>query len=112
MVLSSASLTALANKAGIEAMTRTMAFDLAPSGIIVNAVAPGTIATGFALGPLSEEAQARRLHRIPIGRFGDAAEVAAAVAFLASPDAAYITGTVVTIDGGLVMAGVRDSPTT
>jgi len=98
------------SKAGIAAMTRNMAFDLAPFGIGVNAIAPGTIATDFAIGTLSEEARARRLQRIPIGRFGDTAEVAAAAAFLASPDAAYITGTVVTIDGGLVTGGVRDLP--
>jgi NAD(P)-dependent dehydrogenase (short-subunit alcohol dehydrogenase family) len=98
------------SKAGIEAMTRAMAFDLAPFGIVVNAIAPGTIATSFALDALSEEARARRLQRIPIGRFGDTAEVAAVAAFLASPDAAYMTGTVVTIDGGLVIGGVRDSP--
>jgi len=98
------------SKAGIAAMTRTMAFDLAPFGIGVNAIAPGTIATDFALGALSEEARARRLQRIPIGRFGDTAEVAAVAAFLASPDAAYITGTVVTVDGGLVIGGVRDLP--
>ncbi len=98
------------SKAGIAAMTRNMAFDLAPFGIGVNAIAPGTIATDFALGALSEEARARRLQRIPLGRFGDTADVAAVAAFLASPDAAYITGTVVTIDGGLVMGGVRDVP--
>ena len=98
------------SKAGIVAMTRTMAFDLAPFGIGVNAIAPGTIATEFAIGALSEEERARRLQRIPIGRFGDTADVAAVAAFLASPDAAYITGTVVTIDGGLVMGGVRDAP--
>jgi len=98
------------SKAGIAAMTRTMAFDLAPFGIGVNAIAPGTIATDFALGALAEQARARRLQRIPIGRFGDTADVAAVAAFLASPDAAYVTGTVVTIDCGLVMGGVRDAP--
>jgi len=98
------------SKAGIAAMTRNMAFDLAPFGIGVNAIAPGTIATDFAIGALSEEARARRLQRIPIGRFGDTADVAAVAAFLASSDAAYITGTVVTIDGGLVTGGVRDLP--
>jgi 3-oxoacyl-[acyl-carrier protein] reductase len=98
------------SKAGIAAMTRTMAFDLAPFGIAVNAIAPGTITTDFAVGALSEDERARRLQRIPIGRFGDTTDVAAVAAFLASSDAAYITGTVVTIDGGLVMGGVRDVP--
>jgi 3-oxoacyl-[acyl-carrier protein] reductase len=98
------------SKAGIATMTRNMAFDLAPYGIGVNAIAPGTIATDFALDALSDEARDRRLQRIPIGRFGETWEVAAVAAFLASRDAAYITGTVVTIDGGLVMGGVRDVP--
>jgi NAD(P)-dependent dehydrogenase (short-subunit alcohol dehydrogenase family) len=87
-----------------------MAFDLAPYGICVNAIAPGTIATEFAIGGMEEEVRARRLQRIPLGRFGDTAEVAAVAAFLASQDAAYMTGAVVTLDGGLVIGGVRDSP--
>jgi 3-oxoacyl-[acyl-carrier protein] reductase len=98
------------SKAGVATMTRNMAFDLAPYGIGVNAIAPGTIATNFALDALSDEARDRRLQRIPIGRFGETWEVAAVAAFLASRDAAYITGTVVTIDGGLVMGGIRDVP--
>jgi NAD(P)-dependent dehydrogenase (short-subunit alcohol dehydrogenase family) len=98
------------SKAGIEAMTRAMAFELAPFGIQVNAVAPGTIATPFSIGALSEDARARRVSRIPAGRFGDAAEVAACIAFLASPDASYLSGTVVTIDGGLITGGVREQP--
>jgi 3-oxoacyl-[acyl-carrier protein] reductase len=95
-------------KAGIEAMTRLMAFELAPLGIVVNAVSPGTIATTFSVGMLSDEARERRRQRIPLSRFGDASDVASVIAFLASPDAAYVTGAVVPIDGGLVTAGVRD----
>jgi glucose 1-dehydrogenase len=98
------------SKVGIAAMTRNMAFDLAPFGIAVNAIAPGTIATDFALDALSPDARARRLQRIPVGRFGDTTEVAAVAAFLASPDAAYMTGSIVRIDGGLVIGGVRDVP--
>jgi NAD(P)-dependent dehydrogenase (short-subunit alcohol dehydrogenase family) len=97
------------SKAGVAAMTRTMAFELAPLGITVNAIAPGTIATNFALGSLPEIGRISRLGRIPLGRFGSAAEVAAAVAFLASADAAYVTGAVLTVDGGLVPGGVRDT---
>jgi NAD(P)-dependent dehydrogenase (short-subunit alcohol dehydrogenase family) len=95
------------SKAGIEAMTRAMAFELAPAGITVNAVAPGTIVTGFSGGSLSEQAAAERVRRIPAGRFGDPDEVASVIAFLASADAAYVTGTVVSIDGGLARAGIR-----
>lgn len=94
-------------KAGIEAMTRGMAFDLAPHGIIVNAVAPGTIETSFSLGNLSGEAVAERVRRIPLGRLGDPAEVASVIAMLVSPDASYVTGAVVPIDGGLITAGIR-----
>jgi NAD(P)-dependent dehydrogenase (short-subunit alcohol dehydrogenase family) len=98
------------SKAGVAAMTRVMAFELAPLGITVNALAPGTIATDFALGSLPESGRVHRLGRIPLSRFGSAAEVAAAVAFLASADAAYVTGAVLRIDGGLVPGGVRDAP--
>ena len=98
------------SKSGIATMTRNMAFDLAPLGIAVNAVAPGTIATDFAIGALTEDAKERRLQRIPLGRFGETADVAAAAAFLASSDAAYLTGSIITVDGGLVMGGVRDVP--
>jgi NAD(P)-dependent dehydrogenase (short-subunit alcohol dehydrogenase family) len=98
------------SKAGVAAMTRTMAFELAPLGITVNAIAPGTIATSFAFGSLPESGRVSRLGRIPLGRFGSTAEVAAAVAFLASSDAAYVTGAVLRIDGGLVPGGVRDTP--
>jgi 3-oxoacyl-[acyl-carrier protein] reductase len=94
-------------KAGIEAMTRTMAVELAPFGITVNAVAPGAIDTNFSAGQLTADAKAQRIARIPLGRFGDPAEVAGVVAFLASSDAGYITGSVVFVDGGLVTAGVR-----
>lgn len=95
------------SKAGIEAMTRSMAFELAPFGITVNAVAPGTIETSFSVGALSKDAITARTRRIPVGRLGQAEEVAAVVAFLASADASYMTGSVVSIDGGLVIGGVR-----
>ena len=97
------------SKAGIEALTRIMAFELAPLGIIVNAVAPGTIETSFSGASLSEEAAAKRIRRIPVGRFGTPSEVASVIAFLASSDAAYVTGTVISIDGGLITAGIRSS---
>jgi 3-oxoacyl-[acyl-carrier protein] reductase len=95
------------SKAGIEAMTRAMAFELAPFGITVNAIAPGSINTSFGRGLVPDAEVTDRTDRIPMGRAGSAEEVAAAIAFLASMDAGYITGSVVTIDGGLVKAGVR-----
>ena len=95
------------SKAGLEALTRVMAFELAPLGIRVNAVAPGTIATEFLAGMLTDEAKAERVRRIPLGRLGDPEDVASVVAFLVSDDARYVTGCSLPIDGGLVFAGIR-----
>ena len=95
------------SKAGIEALTRAMAFELAPVGIRVNGIAPGTIATPFLDGILSEDARAARVRRIPMGRLGTPEDVAGVVAFLASRDAQYMAGCMVRIDGGLLFAGVR-----
>jgi 3-oxoacyl-[acyl-carrier protein] reductase len=95
------------SKAGVVALTRMMAFELAPFGIRVNAVAPGTIETDFATKMLPAKAQEERKSRVPLARFGTPAEVSATVAFLLSSDADYITGSVVPIEGGLLIAGVR-----
>lgn len=95
------------SKAGLLGLTRMMAFELAPAGIRVNAVAPGTIATDFVGRMLTAEAQAERERRIPMARFGTPDEVASTVAFLVSEDARYVTGTTILIDGGLVSAGIR-----
>ncbi len=96
-----------ASKAALEALTRVMAFELAPHGVGVNAIAPGTIATDFLKTALTQEARAERERRIPVGRLGTAEEVAGVVAFLVSQDASYLTGSVVPIDGGLLFAGIR-----
>jgi NAD(P)-dependent dehydrogenase (short-subunit alcohol dehydrogenase family) len=87
-----------ASKGGIEAFTRAAALDLAPYGIRVNAVAPGSILTM----PLSEQEQRERGNTVPLGRLGTPEEIAAAVAFLASDDARYITGHTLVVDGGLL----------
>jgi len=89
-----------ATKGAIEAFTRAIALDLAPRGIRVNAVAPGAIVNDRQLA-LPGERLAVESAPIPLGRSGDADEVASAVAFLASDEARYITGAVLAVDGGL-----------
>jgi len=90
-----------ASKGGMEAMTRTMAIDLAPFGIRVNVVGPGAIHTPeFAVQ--GEEARLRRGETVPLGRVGYPEDVAGAVAFLASEDASYITGQTLYVDGGIL----------
>lgn len=89
-----------ATKGGIEALTRSLARELGSRGITVNAVAPGFIDTDMTR-ELPEEVRRGLLSRIPLGRLGSALEVAHAVRFLASEDAAYLTGQVIHINGGL-----------
>lgn len=91
-----------ASKAGLIALTKTCAKEFARSNINVNAVAPGYILTPMT-EKLPETVRQQMLDRIPLGRFGTTDDVADVVAFLASKSAAYLTGQVVRIDGGLVM---------
>ena len=91
-----------AAKAGVAGMTRALARELGSRNITVNCVAPGFIATDMTAG-LPEAAKAGLLASIPLGRLGSADEVAHAVAFLASPQAAYITGTELHVNGGMYM---------
>ena len=92
-------------KAGISHMTRMLAIEWARHGIRVNAVAPGTTETPSRAPRLAEpEHRARMLGRIPAGRFGTAEEMAAAIRYLVSPQASYITGHTLVLDGGLTAA--------
>ncbi|NUK53725.1 SDR family oxidoreductase [Streptomyces lunaelactis] len=89
-----------AAKAGLASLTRTLAGDAAPRGVRVNQVTPGTIRTPAWSG---REASLDALSRVyPLGRVGEPEDIAAAVAFLASSDAAWITGTTLRVDGGLL----------
>ena len=89
-----------ASKAGVVGLTVTLAAEFGPYGVRVNAVAPGLLTTGMA-ARLDRRIVERRLSGIPAGRLGEGAEVAAAVVFLASDEAAYILGQCLTVDGGL-----------
>jgi 3-oxoacyl-[acyl-carrier protein] reductase len=91
------------SKAALLGLTKSLALELAPDHITVNAVAPGAIETDI-LSLDTPEARAKRLRRIPLGRVGEPHEIADCVAFLASDQAAYITGSVISVNGGLHMA--------
>ncbi|HUT75875.1 MAG TPA: 3-oxoacyl-[acyl-carrier-protein] reductase [Armatimonadota bacterium] len=90
-----------ASKAGLIGLTKSCARELGPRGVRVNAIAPGFIESAMTQA-LPPEARARWLSQIPLGRAGTAQEVAAVTVFLASPAAAYVTGQVLCIDGGMV----------
>jgi len=94
-----------ASKAAVIGLTRTMALDVAPWGITVNAICPGGVSTSRAI--LSEDPDldvdaelARRGQRVPVGRFGRPEDIAAAVGYLASEGAEFMTGQVLVLDGG------------
>jgi NAD(P)-dependent dehydrogenase (short-subunit alcohol dehydrogenase family) len=89
------------SKGGMNQLTKVMALALAPHGIRVNAIGPGSIMTDMLASVASDQAARRRvLSRTPLGRIGDPAEIAAIAAFLASDEASYITGQTIYADGG------------
>jgi len=91
-----------ASKAGLIGLTKTLARELASRGITVNAVAPGLIETDMTT-VLSVEIRQNILKNVPLGKLGEPEDIAGAVAYLASAEAKYITGQVLTVDGGMVM---------
>ncbi len=91
-----------ASKAGLVGFARSLARELSTRNITVNVVAPGFVDSDMT-ATLPEDRKKAILDSVPLGRYGSAAEIAGAVAFLAGPDAAYITGAVLPVDGGLGM---------
>lgn len=91
-----------ASKAGMVGMSKSLAYEVASRGITVNAVAPGFVATAMT-DKLTDDQKAGILGQVPSGRMGAPDEIAAAVLYLASPEAGYVTGTVLHVNGGMAM---------
>lgn len=91
-----------ASKAGMVGMSKSLAYEVASRNITVNAVAPGFIETAMT-DKLTDDQKSAILTQIPTGRMGTPAEIAAAVLYLASPEAAYVTGTTLHVNGGMAM---------
>ena len=91
-----------ASKAGMIGMSKSLAYEVASRGITVNAVAPGFITTPMT-DKLTDDKKSGLLSQIPAGRMGEPSEIAAAVAYLASPQAGYVTGTTLHVNGGMAM---------
>jgi NAD(P)-dependent dehydrogenase (short-subunit alcohol dehydrogenase family) len=91
-----------ASKAAIEGMTRAMAVELSPEGILVNCIAPGFIATDMSAKALNSDPERKQkvFSRTPLGRLGDPGDIGNAALFLASGQASYLTGVVLPVDGG------------
>ena len=91
-----------ASKAGMVGMSKSLAYEVASRGITVNAIAPGFISTAMT-EKLNDDQQTKIMQQIPAGRMGDPKEIAAAVLYLASSEAGYLTGTTMHVNGGMAM---------
>jgi len=91
-----------ASKAGMVGMSKSLAYEVASRGITVNCIAPGFITTAMT-EKLTDDQKENILDQVPAGRMGEAAEIAAAVVYLASAEAGYTTGTTLHVNGGLAM---------
>lgn len=104
----------VAAKAGVINLTKAMALELAPSGVLVNCVAPGSILTDatkqlfYSDKAIMQQRAKAMLSHVPLNRPGKCAEVASAVLFLAAPESSYMTGSVITVDGGWTAGYARD----
>jgi len=93
-----------ASKAALDMLTKALAFELAPHGVTVNAVAPGIIETPFTAGSLAKGGMAEWIvNRVPMGRVGRTSDIAGVTAFLASVDSEYVTGASIPVDGGFTL---------
>ena len=90
------------SKAGMVGMSKSLAYEVASRGITVNCVAPGFIATAMT-DKLTDDQKAKILTQVPAGRMGEADEIGAAVLYLASAEAAYVTGATLHVNGGMAM---------
>ena len=93
-------------KHGVKALTETLAAEWAARGVRVNGIAPGFFMTDLNRDVMSDERKANAMSRVPMRRFGDVNELAGAAVFLASPAAAYVTGTTIAVDGGFLATGM------